>query len=136
MLLNQQAEPDDLSKMFALLSPEQCSKGHDLVVRLDNDFQRGLEHVSVDFKPQPLEPFSEIFTFSEVVHSRLDCSVPRCTVHACHRAMLKLGKYKGELDDYDSWHLCVLLASSLPQQHWCETAMYRAKGRRCVQLLQ
>jgi hypothetical protein len=130
--LNQQAGPDDIRKVFASLSPEQCSKGYDLVLKLDDDFQRELEQVSVDLKPQPLEPFLEIFTFSELVHSTLNCSVTGCTIHASHKAMLKLGKYKHELDDYDSWHLCVFFAPSVSQQHWRETAMYRANVRRLV----
>jgi hypothetical protein len=132
MLLEQHTGPDDISNIFASLSPEQCSKGYDLVVRLNKDFQQGLEQAPVELKPQLLAQFLDIFTFSEVVHSTLDCSGARCTVHACHSAMLKLGKYKRELDDYDSWHLCVLLAPHFSQQRWCETAMYRAKGRRCV----
>jgi hypothetical protein len=136
VLLDQQSGFVDLSKIFTSLSPEQCSEGHDLVVSLNNAFQLGHQQVSVDFKTQPLEPFEEIFEFSEIVHSRLDCSVPTCNVHACHRAMLKLGKYKSELDNYDSWHLCVLLASSTPQQHWCETAMYRSKVQRYVELIE
>jgi hypothetical protein len=99
---------------------------------LDSDFQRELEPMSVDPKPQPLEPFSEIFTFSEIVHSTLDCSARECTVNKCHRAMLKIGKYKHELENDDSWHLCVFLAPPSSKPRWCETAMYRAKGRRCV----
>jgi hypothetical protein len=121
--------------MFASLSPEQCSVFHDRVIELDNYFQKGLEQVPLDLKPQPLEPFSEIFTFSETIYSMLNCSVTNCTVNACHGAMLRLGKYKHGLDDYDSWHLCVLLAPPSSRQHWCETAMYRAKVGRCVEMI-
>jgi hypothetical protein len=134
MLSGPGAAPDQFSKMFAPLSQEECDKVHELIVSLNEDFQQDLEPepVYVDPKPQPLEPFLEIFEFSEIVHSTLDCSVTKCTVHTCHKAMLKLGKYGRELQNYDSWHLCVFVAPPSPQPHWRETAMYRAKSQRCV----
>jgi hypothetical protein len=135
MLLDQQAGPDNLIKIFASLSLEQCKRRHELAVKLIDGFQKGLVHVSAGLQTRPLEPFHEVYRFSEAVHSTLNCSAETCKLHARHKAMLKLGKYKRELTDHDSWHLYVLLSSPVSQQHWCETAMYRAKGRRYVQNL-
>jgi hypothetical protein len=131
-LSDPEAAPDHISKMFASLSQEKWKKADESIDSLAADIQEKLESEPVYFdpKPQPLEPFLEIFKFSEIVHSTLDCSVTECNVH--HKAMLKLGIYKRGLGDYDSWHLCMFLAPPSLPPLWRETAMYRADIGRCV----